>query len=296
MWSRIYTKITTQPLFQKGVSFFKSLLGRVEKITPIEVYMVILVVASVVFATRYFQQESTSRLIRMQVTSQKWEVGADQDRTQTPLWLSQKLNLGLVERSLSGRIKAEVVEIESYDVDHDKSLTYLVVKLMADYNGKSQTYSFSGQPLLVGSSIELKLDGMLVPGQIIDSNYPRQGYDQGEFIVTLEAEYLKDWQVDNLEIGQKIINKATGQVVAELVDFEVSPSTSSKIFSLNQQLLIDEQKYQDVTVKLRVKAFKQDKDWFFAGQQRLRLGNRLNLFLDKVTLFDAEIIKIEYVE
>jgi len=260
-----------------------------------EVYAVILVVASVMFATRYFQQQASSRLIRIEVTAKEWESGTEKNASGVPYWLSEKLVVGLTQRSLSGRITAEIINVENYAYVNNRAQIFLLIRVMADYNDKTQAYYFQGQPLLVGAPIEFKFDGVLVPGQVIDDNSPQNGYEFGEFMVTVKNKHLEPWIVDSLKVGQEIINRATGDQIAELLAVESMPTRSKQIFGFDRQLLTDSQNYQDATIKLKIKAVKQDGSWFFAGYQQVRLGNKLKLCFDDLTLSDAEIVKLEYV-
>lgn len=295
MWSRIYSKITSNPWWQRFVSLLNSFLGRVEKITPLEVYVVVLVVASVVFINRYFQREANFRFIRMEVTVKEWKYGEGQYDYKVPYWLSEKLELGLTERSLSGRTRAEIVGMEKYDRVNDQSQIYLVVKVMADYNEKSQSYSYQGQPLSVGSPIEFNFDGVLVPGQILDNSYPPSGYQVGEFIITTKARYVEPWVVDELKKGLTMKNRANGEVIAELIDFDIAHSKTKKIDFYDQSLIANSEQYFDIDAKFKIKTVKQNGYWFFAGHQRVRLGADLWIYLENLILPSAEITKLEYV-
>lgn len=295
MWSRIYSKITSFHFYKNLIKYFNSLLGRVEKITPIEVYVVILVVASVVFINRYFQREANFRFIRMEVTVKEWKYGEGQYDYKVPYWLGEKLDVGLTERSLSGRTRAEIVEMEKYDRGNDQSQIYLVVKVMADYNEKSQTYSYQGQPLSVGSPIEFNFDGVLAPGQILDNNYPSSGYQTGEFIITARVRYGEQWVIDELKKGLTMKNRANGEVIAELIDFDIAHSKTKKIDFYDQSLITNSEQYFDVDAKFKIKTVKQNGYWFFAGHQRVRLGADLWIYLENLILPSAEITKLEYV-
>lgn len=273
------------------------LLSRIEKISPIEIYIFIFIVSGVVFATRYYEKEADYRYIRMEVTTNEWINNENQYAYKVPFWISQAIEAGQTERSPSGRIKAEIVQVDNYERGNDQAEIYLVVKLMADFNEKSHTYSYNGQDLSLGEKITFNFDNIVVPGQILDTNYPKDGYEEATFIVTARYEDVEPWLVEKLEKNTTMKNRATGEVIAEVLNFTVEPSDTNKIIkSETGEAFIEENKdLQDVIVDLKLTAHKKDGNWFFQEHQRVRIGSKIWIYLDEVNLNNITIENLEYV-
>jgi len=283
--------------FKRIQKNLKTIFGRVDKITPLEVYVVVFVIASVIFVTQYFETQSEFRFIRVEVTTSEWANSRDQNSEKAPFWISQALEVGEVERNARGSIRAELVELENYELTDDQAQIFMVVKLMAEYNQKDQSYSFNGRPLLVGEPIEFKFDQTLIPGQIVDNNFPSKGYDQGEFEVTVRYKNTESWFREQMKAGLVMTNRATGEEVAKLTEFRIEPASALVATSQvgNQLYFEKSNQLSDVRAKFRVTAQKQDGNWFFAGRQRLRVGNKIWIYLENITFPNVVIEELKYV-
>lgn len=275
----------------------KSFISKVDKITSLEVYIVIFVVSAVVFATRYFETQSDYRFIRVEVTTNEWIKNRNQYSYKTPSWMSQSIEVGQAERSPSGRIRAEIVDLENYERGNDQAEIYLIVKLMADYNEKSRTYSYRGQSISIGEPIEFNFDETTVPGQILDNNYPKDGYEVGDFTITLRYEDAEPWIIDQIQNEDTMKNRATGEIIAKLIEFKTEPSNTTQVSQEENGKITFENNtnLKDIVAKFKVKAHKEDGNWFFAGHQRLRVGSTIWIYLEKVTFQNAMIEDLKYV-
>ncbi len=297
MWTRIHSKITSSKFWPRIRNNARSFLGRVEKISPVEVYIVIFVAAATTFAFHYSETQNELTRIKLEVTSSQWINNQSQYDGKAPFWLSEQLEVGQKERTPRGRLVAEIVGLENYERGNDQSEIYLVVELMADYNSKNQSYSFEGTPLATGETMSFVFNNVLVEGQILDHDYPQQGYDQGVFEVQVLLRDVEPWRIEQLEVGKTMKNRATGEVIAELKDFTLKPSTRAVATDLRADgnLVVTSNKdNRDVEAIFELKAEKVDGHWFFAGHQRLRVGTYIWFYLPQFVFSGAEIQRLEY--
>lgn len=84
----------------------------------------------------------------------------------TRSWFSQMFYKGMKEKDGLGKATAEVLSIRSYDTSPARKAVYLTVSLNTVYNRASNQYAYRGKPVLIGSTLKLYLDNLLVEGLV----------------------------------------------------------------------------------------------------------------------------------
>lgn len=85
-----------------------------------------------------------------------------------PNWFAQLFHAGMKEKNVFGKPMAEVKKVKAYLLSDNTSIIHLSVTLKALYSLSNRQYTYNGKNVLIGSTIELLLDNLLVKGLIID--------------------------------------------------------------------------------------------------------------------------------
>ena len=153
-------------------------------------------------------------------------------------------------------------------------------------------YYFKDKPLSLGSTIDLNLDNIDIPGQVIDTNVPNNGYPTAYFYIKARAKNLDPWEYQNIIPGLKVLNRATNETLAEVTNTKIEDSSLQKVDFTKGYLSVIKGENKDLTVEMKVKGYKVDDRWYFEGHQNLKLGNLIYIYTDKIDVYEAEIEEI----
>lgn len=270
---------------------------RLKTITPAELFILLAIAFSIVFLVKYFGLKQEWRTIRVEVAGRNWSSSFNPYGYRTPFWMSDKLRAGQIEKNPSGKKIAEVVSIENYERGDEEAEVYLTVKVKAQLNKRTEKYVFKGRALDLGAPIELKLSNILVLGQIIDDDMPSDGYEQKEIIIVGRWRSQDPWKIQQIKVGDTMTNRATGEMVGEILDLSTGPPTMTAfIFHEDQEgqrlLLKQPSELRDAVVKVKIKVHKQDSNWYFGGHQKVKVGELLWIYTDKIDINGLEVQEI----
>ena len=279
-------------------SISRHLIARFRTVKPIEVFVIAAVGFSVIFLTKYFSLNRQSRTIRVEEIGRDWANSFNPYGYKAPFWISNKLKTGQREKSSTGKTIAEVIDIENYERGNEEAVIYLTVKVEAQFNKKMETYVFKGRALDLGAPIELRLDNIRVLGQIIDENILTSSYEKKEIIIKGRWRAQEPWNIAQIDIGDTMVNRANGEVIAEILDVKIEPlNGASTILTLpsrtREELLLENNpRWRDAVISARIKVHKQNNLWFFAGHQKIKVGERIWIYTDKIDIGFLEINQV----
>lgn len=139
----------------------KNLKLRIQKPRVFHVVLITLVISIGIGFFYIFLRKPTYLTVEIKVGSESVYF----DGGTTKAWLGQLIHEGMTEKDGLGKTTAEVIKIRSYDTANTKAV-YATTRILAVYNRNSNQYTFRGKPLLIGSTIRLYLDRVLVDGLI----------------------------------------------------------------------------------------------------------------------------------
>jgi hypothetical protein len=132
------------------------------KTFDIIVVLVFVFLAVSAFFVLFRKQSEIKVVVKVNEESMMYQVGG------VPNWFAQFLHVGMKEVDVFGKPMAEVKEMKAYYAADQRSVVYLVVSLKAVYSVSNRQYTYKGKNILVGSTIQLPLNNLLVNGLIID--------------------------------------------------------------------------------------------------------------------------------
>jgi len=267
-------KINTDRLGQAKAIF----LEKIEEITYLEFFVLLLVAVFVVFVVKFFGRGPAEwKTIRVQVIGREWsEDFTGGSSYKPPFWL--------------------VDSTRKKDIVRGTSI-FLIVKVKAFLNKKDRKYMYKNIPLQEGSLIEFSLPETKIVGQITDMGVPEQGYEEKTLIVVGRARNIEPWLIDRIENGDEMINLTTGETVAKIIDFKIEPTLSKIFFTgggyFTNAFLEDNPRLKDVVLTLELKVKKISDRWFFSGDQKIKTPHTIGLFFSDYDLGWVEIQEFE---
>jgi len=275
---------------------FKKVKKRFQSLTIFEIFISISIVVFTVFIVKFFGQKVESKIIRIEVINKSWEENWDPYGYRTPFWLSDKLKIGQKEYDKSGKVIAEIIDIENYERGGEEAEVYLTVRVRTKYQKRLHQHLFKNKPLDLGSAIEIAPDQNIVYGQIVDNDVATEGYRSKEFTVTARGRGVSQYIIDSIKIGEMMNNRYDQETIATITDFHTEKTTKMYVNEItnNYQYLgfKTNPDTQDVIVRFKLMANQIDNRWYFAGHQHVKIGNILYFYGQDVNLF----LEIEDVE
>lgn len=277
---------------------FSRYFPQLRRITPIMAFLLLIVSAGTVFTIKYFGRQPLWRTVRIQVVGKDWiDNFTNYNGYRPPFWLTDKIKVGDSEIAIDGRKVAEVMTIDEYERIGPESDLYLTVKLYGEVSTRLKKFLYRGRPIEVGAPIELHLNRVAVIGQTIDDSVPENGYPKKNITITARLQNTEPWIINGLSIGDTMVNRGDKLPIATIRSFHVEPPISSILFvppnGSTNLFLENNPRLKDLIINATLSVQNQNGDWYFAGHQKIKVGNGLWLYLSRVNLNPLEIQSVE---
>ena len=140
----------------------KKAFNRLTRISLFDGLLIAFTIVGIVIFAYVFLRKASYVTVTVKIGSDHilWDGGS------TRAWFNYYFHEGMKQKDGFGSTTAEVVKLRSYDYNESRKAVYATVKLKTVYNRSSNTYTFQGKPVLIGSTIKLYLDRLLVEGHI----------------------------------------------------------------------------------------------------------------------------------
>jgi hypothetical protein len=276
---------------------FKWIKKRLLTLSIFEIFISISIIVLTVFVVKFFGQKLESKTVRIEIVNHSWTEYYDLYGYRAPFWLSEKLKIGQKEYDKSGKVIAEIINIENYERGSEEAEIYLTVKLRTTYQKSLHQSFFKEKPLSLGSAIEISPDQNIVFGQVVDVNVPIGGYPENTFIITTRAREVDKYLINNTRVDDTMYNRYTNEPVATIISFKTE-YTSRITDSSHYSYLQTGQKStaQDVILKLKIKTHQIDNRWYFGGHQQIKVGNTFYFYGQQVNYYPMVIENVENVK
>lgn len=276
---------------------FNQFIKRLKSLTFFEIFICLTVIALVVFVVKYFGQRVDSKLIRVEVINKSWSENYNPYGYRTPFWLSDKLKVGQKEYDKSGKVIAEIINIENYERGSEEAEVYLTLKIRTTYQKRLHQHLFKNKPLDLGAAIEIAPDQNVVYGQIVDIDVSPTGYPEKTFIVTGRGRGVDQYLIDKIKNGETMNDRYSQKPVATIISFQTEKTSRifvNQLTDVNQTLGFKlNPNNQDIVVKLEIKASEIDGRWYFAGHQHVKVGGTVYFYGQSINLYGLEIENVQ---
>lgn len=199
----------------------------------------------------------------------------------TRTWFSQMFYQGMKEKDGLGGITAEVTEIRSYDTSPTHKDIYLFFKLKTVYNRASNQYTYKGKPVLVGSTIRLYLERLLVDGLVTyveGIKDPRENKTliveaqvREETPVFSETAGVREYIATAIQAGDEIRDNQ-GNTIVKILEKRVEDAKKTVVTADGRVLLGTDPMRKDIYLKLQIQAIKIQDRYFLFDDVPLLIG------------------------
>jgi len=214
-----------------------------------------------------------------------------------PDWLVSSIKPGDKEYNTLGRTTAEIITVNIYDAGGPTKDIYLMVKIAAKLNKRTQRYRYKGEPLVIGGPISLELSKTLFPGIIVDIRDidSQEEKKTVEKILTVRQFDRWPWGFDAIKVGEKMTT-GEGEVIAEILDKWKVPAEKEAYTDTGKILKTYSPIRYDFFIKLKIKAVEEEGELIFREEQYLKVSNYIWVMFPNYNISGAEIVAIQEVQ
>lgn len=184
----------------------------------------------------YFTRSTETIEVRLFLTEREWSKTWE---NYPDNFFMEQLEPGMVEKDELGSVEAEVLDITSNRLPYTHNIALGTFRLKANYNKRTNVYSFQGKPLIIGDYQRLRIGGVRVQGYVMDVAQHIKPIEEKKVFITVSIEDIleSDRNIQNsrsngilketadaLSIGQTIEN-LSGEAVLEITELELTPAT-----------------------------------------------------------------------
>lgn len=216
-------------------------------------------------------------------------------------WYLKNLTDGLEDKDLMGKVNARLENMYFYPRNESVQDIFIVLKLEATYNKRSNQYSYKGLPLLMGSYQKIELGGNSIRGMVQDLSLdpPVRKMKSFRVKVELEAENnrsaftnanieyrgIDNFLADPIKVGLVSYDSEKEEIV-KVIDVKKSPSYKIFVSPLTNKLVSaydpDRQKVEMEMIVKQAEVF--DGTYLYREDLVIALGEVIPLYFDSLTL------------
>lgn len=271
--SKFYQKARLPKRFKKSITIY-------------DILIFLLAFAFLFFLAFYFKERPTWVKIGVKISSPRWWAR----ETIPPYWLAETIKVGDEEIGFLNQPVAQVEDVQIFETSEDRKDVYLAVKLKANYNKRTNKYTYKGQPVEIGSPIELHLGKTFVQGLI--TFVSKKEEEPGEFIITGKIINVFPWEAGAVKAGDEMTD-GQKRVIAKVEDRKIELADYLTTDWQGNVYLRKDPIKRDAIFKIRIKVSKRGGNFYFRKEQKVKIGEELFLQFENGDLDYLSIMKIE---
>lgn len=237
----------------------KKTINRLTRISLFDGLLIAFTIVGIAIFAYVFLRKASYITVTVKIGSDHilWDGGS------TKAWFNYYFREGMKQRDGFGSTTAEVVKLRSYDYNESRKAVYATVKLKTVYNRSSNTYTFQGKPVLIGSTIKMYLDRLLVEGLITYIEGAQETRDKKTLIVETqlkeettvfpETSGGRAYVADAIEEGQEVKDDQ-GNTIVKVLKKIVEDAKKTVITSDGRVLVQHDPLRKDVYLTLQLDA------------------------------------------
>lgn len=226
--------------------------------------------AMLIFAVVFFRR-SSYKIVTIEVGQESVLAWAEWNTSGSKVWFSELFHKGMKEKDGLGKVKAELLDIFSYEKVPDRITVYLTTKLKVVYNRASNIYTYKGNSVLIGSGIKVNFDNLLVEGLITDIEGVSDKRERR--LITVEAQIREEnstylgtsgtraYIADAIKVGEEIKDNK-GNTMIKILNKKVEPAKKVVVTSDGRIMLKIDPVRKDVYLTLEINALKIGERYF----------------------------------
>lgn len=209
-------------------------------------------------------------------------------------WYSNSFYVGQTEKNGLGNVQAKILDIYSYDVTSTHTKVYLNTELRVIYNKASDTYTYNGTPVLIGSTIKLNFKDIYAEGLVTNIEGVGKSVEKGT--VTVDTQIREDNPVYSGTSGTKpyvanavnagdTVRDNNGNVLIEILSKRVEPAAATATTNNGVIVKTTNPLRNDVYLTIRIHTSKINNKNFFLGDIPILVDQSFPINLPNITFF-----------
>jgi len=265
------------------------------KVFDIAVIFIFIFLVISLFLVLFRKQSEIKMVIKVNEESLAYQIDG------TPNWFAQFLQVGMKEVDVFGRPVAEVKGIRTYYSENQKSIIHLVVTLKTVYSPSNHQYLYKGKAVLIGSTIQLSLNNLLVNGLIVDIEQLVKDHSKKLFVQARiinpdpafpQTEGVSSYVAESIKEGD-IMKDSLGNLAIKIAKKTVEDANMTVVTSSGNVILQKHPMRKDIFLDLEIWAEKiGDRYYLFGDSSFPILTDRKLPFYTNKSLVFLTIVKI----
>jgi len=250
-------------------------------------------IAVLVFAILFFRK-STYITATVSVGEDSTYYGSWYINTGPKSWFANAFHKGQKEVGGLGKIQAEVLNVYSYQKTATNHAVYIELKLNTVYNRTSNTYTYKGAPVLVGSMIKLNLDNVYAQGLVTQvQGFPNNFTNEKikleaqlreENETFLQSAGTKDYLADAIQKGD-VVKDNGGSEIIKVLNKRVAPAIITVTTSDGRVVQSTDPTRKDVFFTLEVSTQKINDKYYFLNDIPILIDQQIPINTTTVSIF-----------
>jgi len=221
-------------------------------------------------------------------------------QTISPAWFSYFFREGMKEKDGLGRTRAEIKRVYIYNTSPDKKALYLLLRIKATFNKRTNQYSYKGRPLLIGAFLKVEFQRILANGLVTEIEGMEDLRKIKEIIVETQVmDYqtafpstrgVDPYLAEEVREGD-VVRDLDGEAIITVLEKRVKPAQRVSVDSLGRAHLIQDPLKKDLYLKLKLKIKEVNHEYYLFDDIRVSVSQKIPVHFDTLTLYPT-IIKI----
>jgi hypothetical protein len=264
----------------------KKFLSQIKKtFTIYDILIFLLALVFLSFVWFYFRDRQTWVTVNIKATSPQWW----NNTPPPPYWLADSLEVGAIEYGVLNKPQAEIVDTQIFETGDSRKEVFLTVRLKSGYNKNTKQYNYQGQPVEIGSPIELHFGRVFVQGII--SSIADKDEKTESFIVKGKVFDIYPWEAEAVKVSE-VMKDGQGNIVAEIFDKDISLADYITTDFNGNVYVKKRPDKRDVVYTIKLKAIERAGNFYFKREQLLRVGKTIWLQFKSGNIDALEIMEI----
>lgn len=270
------------------------LIDRFNRLAIFDKFFILIAVLGVLFVGFLLFRKSTFVTVTVKVDEESIQYEPWRANNGSRSWFALMFYEGMKEQDGLGRTMSEVMSVRSYDTGPAVKAVYLNLNVRGVYNRASDQYTFKGVPLLVGATIDLKLDHLKVRGLVIGVEGQRDPRQKVKLQVKTKIKEesatfpgssgTRDYVADAIVVGDEIVD-SQNNVIVRVVDMLVENAVRTVVTDKGEVLIRRDPIRKDVSLTFEVNATKLGELYYMFDDIPILVGHGLPLNFSTVSVF-----------
>ncbi len=210
-----------------------------------------------------------------------------------PFWVADKIRIGDVQFDNFGKKNLEILNIRKWGYQNKEM--WITASVKAKYKAKQKKYTFLYQPLEIGRTIDVTINGSNIHG--IVSGIDGISDTRRIFTVTIKARLIDTWSsysaytrgvepwIANAVEKNAEIKDPSGKIIAKILDVDVRPAERVVSTTDGRTNVTEDPLKKDVFLTLQLGVTKQDDTYMFLEDKPIIIGWSIPIYLNNVAIY-----------